>query len=354
MFIKDWGIDFFMEENEVKDNTHHDSHHEDNSHEKKEHSHNPNKSMKLVEKARENPWMIATIVLGVLFVGFLFGGIGFNGGVTGAVSANTAADNFQKFAQAKGIDVTVNDVTEQDGLYMISFSTTDGDSYVYVSKDGKNIVSGLVSLDLSSASASSSQSAEVPKTDKPTIDLYVMSYCPYGNQAEDTMLPVYNLLKDSVTWNVHFIVSTSGNTVSSLHGPAEVTEDEVEACILSDYGIDKWFSIATYVNDNCGSANDAACWTTEAQKIGIDVDKINNCVQNQGVDLMKQEEKASNAAGASGSPTLIINGVKTNAVYQYGNSDAYQQAICSGFTNAPEACNTSTGSTTTTAASGSC
>ena len=40
---------------------------------------------------------------------------------------------------------------------------------------------------------------------KPQIDFYVMSYCPYGNQAEEAIEPVYNLLKNKADFKPHYV-----------------------------------------------------------------------------------------------------------------------------------------------------
>ena len=45
------------------------------------------------------------------------------------------------------------------------------------------------------------------KTEKPEVKFFVMSFCPYGNQAEAGLEPVYQLLKDKVTWLPRYIVS---------------------------------------------------------------------------------------------------------------------------------------------------
>jgi hypothetical protein len=190
------------------------------------------------------------------------------------------------------------------------------------------------------------------KSDKPKIQLYVMSFCPYGNKAEDTMKPVFELLKNNIDFNVHYIVNVSGTTVSSLHGAPEVVQNEREACVLKYYGNQAWFDFAGYVNTNCGS--NGSCWEAGATTLKLDKDKISTCVTNEGLDLMKANEAASNAANAKGSPTMFINGVKTNSVYQYGNSEAYKKAICDSFNNAPSACSTVLSGTTATAQGGSC
>ncbi|MGB9637371.1 MAG: DsbA family protein [Microgenomates group bacterium] len=45
------------------------------------------------------------------------------------------------------------------------------------------------------------------KSAKPEVKFFVMSFCPYGNQAEAGLEPVYQLLKDKVTWTPQYIIS---------------------------------------------------------------------------------------------------------------------------------------------------
>jgi hypothetical protein len=181
-----------------------------------------------------------------------------------------------------------------------------------------------------------------------------MAFCPYGNKAEDTLKPAYDLLKNKVDFNFHYIVSTDGSDIQSLHGPKEVTEDQREVCVLKNYGKDKWMDVVTYVNDKCGS--DGSCWDAAIKNSGIDAAKIESCVSADGLNLLKADEKASNDAGASGSPTMVINGVETQAVYQYGNSESYKQAICAAFNESPSECSQqlSSQSSASAAQGGSC
>ena len=164
------------------------------------------------------------------------------------------------------------------------------------------------------------------------------------------MYPVYQLLKDKVEWKIHYIVSVDGTTVNSLHGQPEVDQDIREVCVKRDYGMDAFWKFMTYVNDNCGS--NGACWEDAAKAAGADANKIKECLIKDGITLMKAEAEASSTAGASGSPTLIINGVKTNSVYSYGQSDTYKETICNAFNTAPSTCSTKLSSSSSTASSG--
>lgn len=249
-------------------------------------------------------------------------------------------------------------VSESAGLYNLKLMVNGKEIDSYVTKDGKLFFPQAINVEEVSALAGSAE-PEAPaqpavKSDKPKVDLYVMSFCPFGNKAEETMYPVYKLLKDKVEWNVHYIVSVSGTSVNSLHGQPEADQNMREVCVKENYGMDAFWKFMSYVNNNCGS--NGACWKDAAKDAGADATVIETCVAKKGLEYMKAEADASNKAGAQGSPTLLINGQGTSAVYQYGKTDVYQKAICDAFNTPPEACGkvVAAASTTATAAGGSC
>ena len=263
-----------------------------------------------------------------------------------SVEKKTAAikESTEKFIKENliqpGTDFKVTEFAKEGALYKLIASVGGQSIIAYVSADGKKFFPSVIDLDQTAAKQAKApeEQKEIPKNDKPNVDLYVMSFCPYGNKAEDTLKPAYDLLKNKVNFNFHYIVSTNGNEVQSLHGVKEVVQNEREACVLKADGKDKWMGFVTYVNEKCGS--DGSCWEAGAKGLGINTAKVNACVSSQGLALMRQNEKDSNAAKASGSPTMLINGVSARDVYQYGNSEAYKQVICAGFTNPPQECQT--------------
>jgi glutaredoxin len=263
-----------------------------------------------------------------------------------------------------GMKAEIKNVVSENGLYKMTVSLGDGQQEVdtYATKDGKIFFPQAINIEEikkkiqemkdQEQQTETETGSEVPQKDRPTVDLYVMSFCPYGNKAEDTLKPVYDLLKNKVTFNFHYIVNMSGDTVQSLHGEKEVAQNEREACVLKNFGKDKWFAFVAYVNKNCGS--DGSCWEAGAKSLRLSTAGINSCVSSQGLNLMKENEKAANDAKASGSPTMIINGVVSKAVYSYGNSEAYKQAICGAFSKAPAECAKVLSSETSTTQGGSC
>lgn len=310
----------------------------------------------LTDKMRDKPWVVSTIILGVVVLILLVSSFsGFTGSTItgGVVAGNDAGQAMLDFANAQGANATLVNVVEENNFYKITLSIQGQEIPIYVTKDGKYFTSRLIPLtNQESAQTQTSQPTEVPKSDKPTVELFVMSFCPFGNRAEKTMLPVYNLLRNKVDWNINYIVSVSEDSVKSLHGQSEVDEDIREVCIKNEYGLDKSWEFISYVDSNCG--RDGSCWKTGAKQLGIDINKIQSCSDDEGIDLMKTEAQISGDAGVSGSPTLFINGVESSSVYQYENSEAYKQAICSAFNEPPEECNIELKSSETTASGGSC
>jgi glutaredoxin len=274
------------------------------------------------------------------------------------IGTDAAKTEMEKFIKDSGSTATIKAVTEEGDLYKVVINDGKQDYDTYLTKDGKKFFPQFMDVEETTKKIAESKqkeadkNKEIPKNDKPEVNLYVMSFCPYGNQAEDTLKPVYNLLKDKVDFNFHYIVTAEGDNIQSLHGEKEVSQDEREVCVLNQYGKDKWVDFVTYVNANCGS--DGSCWEAGAESLAISTDKISSCVSSEGASLMKAEAGASNAAGATGSPTMVINGSETQTVYQYGNSEEYKKAICGAFNTAPAECSQELSSQTSTAEGGSC
>ena len=71
------------------------------------------------------------------------------------------------------------------------------------------------------------QATEAPKTEKPDVKLFIMSYCPYGLQSQKALLPVYDLLKDKTDIGIYFVDYI-------MHDKAESDENLVQYCIQEE------------------------------------------------------------------------------------------------------------------------
>src|SRR3989338_2015356 len=184
---------------------------------------------------------------------------------------------------------------------------------------------------------------------KPQIDFFVMSYCPYGNLAEEALYSVYSLLKGKVDFNPHYVFYSNYNTgypnfcydkenkYCSMHGIQELNQDVRELCVLKNYDLDKWFEFAKAMNAQCNAQNADICWQNVAVGIGIDVDKIGKCQENEAEGILKTELELDERFKARGSPSIYIDGMSYNGDR---SSEGYKTALCDAFETKPNECNT--------------
>jgi hypothetical protein len=258
-----------------------------------------------------------------------------------------------------GNQVSVKEITEEDGLYKVVVNTTQGQEITsYMTKDGSKFfpqVMDIAEIEKQAAERASQDQgtgtqtktvADVTKAEKARAELFVMSFCPYGVIAETAMAPVIDLLGEKADIDVRFIASMPEgeddiNNVRSLHGPIEGIEDARQLCIAKNYDQDILWEYIGIINEKCypiyrqGGDVYEECWTDAARGAGININTINSCVDGEGVELIKKEDKIAKQYGVTGSPTLIINGDKISAAR---NPEGYKTAICNGFTNPPEEC----------------
>jgi hypothetical protein len=298
-----------------------------------EHSHEHHKKMDLTNKFRENPWMLATLICGVLAVVLLISTIS-GGIINGNVSAKVAGENLLSFYQSMGIEnLTIDSVKEVSGLYEVDFSYKGSIIPIYVTKDGKAFTESLTPTG-NAASNSDTTTTEVPKSDKPLVELYVYAYCPYGTQMEKAIIPAVKLLGNTIDFKIR--------QIGAMHGDFEKVEAERQLCIEKNYPDKLLDYILAFDTDSTCSTGDAACVATKTSsiysKLGIDQSKINSCIASEGVTMYNAEVKNAQSKGVSGSPTLIINGVDASPSNR--SPEAVKGAICSAFNNVASACST--------------
>ncbi len=204
------------------------------------------------------------------------------------------------------------------------------------------------------------------KLKKPNVKFFVMSFCPYGNQAEDILKPVAELLKNNnVEWEPRYIVNkmtldqarqscepqiysvarcseyvaqgyfadaasckerlfaniddciagqgkvVSGTIYTSLHGAGELNQNVREICAWNQVDDKlKWWDFVDRVNDNCTYENVDECWQEHAVVSGIDVGNVNNCFESEYAGLLDKEIAVSREYEVTSSPTFVFNGEK--------------------------------------------
>ena len=289
--------------------------------------------------------ILSTFVFGVIVLILLLGNV-FGFGITGKTISETKAGDevvsfLNEYLVEGGATLKTIEKNTELGVYVVSIDYKDNTIPMYLSIDGKYLDwgAGMVNVDAYIKSLSSQSPGtevtpkDVPKTDKPSVELYVFTYCPYGLQMEKAMIPVVKLLKDKINFKIR--------QIGAMHGEYEKIEAERQLCIEKNYP-DKFLDyVLAFAEDTAiGSCSgDATCLNSKLSalysKLGIDASKVNSCMTSEGEKLYNAEVSNANSKGISGSPTLLINSVNSQA----GRSPSgVLTSVCSAFNNVPSEC----------------
>jgi hypothetical protein len=379
----------------------------ENKEKKEGESHHPEERSRTVkpykgstlERARENPWMITSIILAIILVLIVVFGTTIFGNKNKdltIVSGETAGENLIKFINAQGKGTATFEKAEiEDGLYKITVKYNNNDVPVLVTLDGNSLVvyppiSLSPEAQASSDTGEESAPIEIPKTDKPLLELFVWAFCPGGVYGESVITPVVGLLKDKIDAKVRFIgpVTTNkeeaatscfaGQSVSmsstgkiipekvddgineccisynytnktyyscALHNKKdnhlESEESERQACILNEYGVGKLLSYTSEFNNECiakqrNAADFASCWKSLLTKNNLSVEDVTKCVSTkEGLKLLIADyEYGLSLGGIHQSPSYFVNGAEVSS----SSPDALKTTICSAFNSVPREC----------------
>lgn len=279
------------------------------------------------DKIRKNPWMLSTMVLGVVVVLMLIIMMTGNGGVTGnVISENDAGQKIVDFAEGQGVPAELVEVNDNGNLYEVVLSIQGQESPVYITKDGDYFVQGAVPFETLSNAGSQTQQTPPPtdvvKSDKPKVELFVMTHCPYGTQAEKGFLPAIAALGNKVDASVKFV-----HYFLHKNPGQEPDETPVQMCIREEQNAKFAPYLACFLEDG----DSARC----LNEVGVDETKLDDCKENRYEGLYAADSALSEGYGVRGSPTLVINGVQSSA----GRSPAsYLAGICAAFNEAPSEC----------------
>ncbi|MFH1722232.1 MAG: thioredoxin domain-containing protein [Candidatus Altiarchaeota archaeon] len=184
---------------------------------------------------------------------------------------------------------------------------------------------------------------------RPQIDFFVMSYCPYGNQAEEGIEPVYQVLKDKADFNPRYVIYSNyqgggpsyclddESKYCSMHGIQELNQGIRELCVAKYIGMDEYFEFVLEMNKKCNSGNADECWVAVSEGLGLDTAKIKSCEADEGEALVAEELELNTLLGVRGSPSIFIDGES----YEGGRTPAaYQTALCEAFDDPPAECAT--------------
>lgn len=252
---------------------------------------------------------------------------------------SNAVEYIKKYLAA-GMDIVVSK-TEDVVKTFYRFEAKAGDMTVptYVSTDGK--IMTFQETDLTKepqVQAPENVPVEIEKKDKPKVELFVMSHCPYGTQMEKGIIPVIETLGDGIDFELKFCDY-------AMHGETELKEQLLQYCIQKE----QKEKLLPYLKCFLKEGKSSECIVSAS----IDKTKLDACIESTDKEYKVMDNFKNNVGyvsqfpgfdvykddnmkyGVQGSPTLVVNGTQ---VQSGRDSAGLLQTICSGFVSAPEGC----------------
>lgn len=253
--------------------------------------------------------------------------------------AQKALDFINSNILSQGITASLIDITEEGNIYKIRVDIKGTEYQSYVSKDGKYLFPDGYDLD-AEIKGQQQSNQEISKREKPDVKLFVMTYCPFGLQAQKMYLPVYDLLTDKTDMGIYFV-----NYI--MHEKPEIDENLTQYCIQKEENEKYDDYLSCFVKDGNGES----CLL----EAGINKTKLKACVESTDKEFniyaqyqdkntwlngtypkFDVHDDLNQSYGIGGSPTIVINDTIVNVGSR--SPEAFKQVVCEAFVSIPEEC----------------
>ena len=292
--------------------------------------------------------VVAGLILAAAFIYVNQGGFQFSS--KGQLSLEAVTDkaiqyiNDNKDAIAGGQTASLLSVVEEEEIYKIHIKVGDGEYDSYITKDGKFLFPSAYILEEETNDATSSGEeptpVEVVKADVPDVKLFIMSYCPYGLQAQKMFLPVYDLLKNKADMGIYFVDYI-------MHEKKEIDENLNQYCIQKQQ--EEKFS--SYLGCFVLSGDSEGC----ISQANVDKTKLSDCIaqtdQEYSIYSLYNDQSTwlsgsypkfnvnadlNEMYGVQGSPTIVINDEIVNVSPR--SPERFKEIVCQAFNSQPSEC----------------
>ena len=256
-----------------------------------------------------------------------------------------------------GKKATIKEIIDEGDIYKVIVdigSEKDIDSYL--TKDGKKFFPQVMDIEeiekqAAEANNTANPAASQPpasivadKQDKPTVEVFVMSYCPFGTQIEKGIIPAVEALGDKIDFSLKFCDY-------AMHDKKELDEQLIQHCIQKEQS----GKLISYLKCFLEKGESENCLS----KTGINKSKLDSCVAatdkqfkvtemynnkttwrkdskgNPAYPVFNVNSEDNKKYGIGGSPGLVINGQK---IQSNRDANSLLKVICSGFNNQPDEC----------------
>lgn len=268
-----------------------------------------------------------------------------------------ALDFINKNMVQAGTKVDIASLIEENGLYKMELDVAGQKITAYMTEDGSTFFPNGIDMNETTSNNDQAQAPakDIPKSDKPDVKLFVMSYCPYGTQMEKGILPVVKALGDKINFTLEFVDYSMHND-HSTGDRKELDENMRQYCIEKNQPTKLDAYLTCFLKK--GQGTESACM----KEAGVNAEQVSGCITkvDSQFNVTKDYNDTSSYSGGQfplfevnqadnkkynvqGSPTLIIN--DTEAQPAGRDSASLMKTICSAFNTEPEACKTQMSST---------
>ena len=293
----------------------------------------------LVAEMRANPWMLSTVVLGVLFLIVLFANT--SGGGVGAASSQKVGEDVVNYLNGQtGGGVVLSSVEREGSLYKVTV-TYQGDTVpLYATLDGKNLVPQVTPLDGAAQPGSTGNQQPAAPNSPVTIDANKIANAPVKGNANapvtivefsDYQCPfcerAYQTLKQIDT---EYIKTGKVKLVYmdfplGFHEQAQKAAESVR-CFRKIKGNSDaaYYLYHDKIFGNQASLNEASLkqW---ARDLGANGAQFDACFDsNEFADEVQADAAYGAQLGVSGTPAFFINGVPLEGAQPFA---AFKQVI---------------------------
>lgn len=283
---------------------------------------------------KHNKWMTLSIVLGIALIVSLF--FVFNGG-SGAVSGEEAADNLIDFVNEQGNGVaSLVSVDEENGMYKVVVSFQGQNIPVFVTLDGKNLISNIVPLDGSVVADNPDTTSGEPidvsiegsptkgnKNAKVTIVEFTDYQCPFCAKFYSDSYK--QIIKDYVdTGKVLYVAK---DFPLNFHSEAKKAAESAR-CVRDQKGDTGYFRMHDKLFENQASLS-LSNYKSWARELGVDGKKFDECLDSgKFADEVSADLAYGQQIGISGTPGFFVNGVLVSGAQPYS---VFKQLIDKGL-----------------------
>ena len=160
----------------------------------------------------------------------------------------------------------------------------------------------------------------------PTMQVFIMSHCPFGTQMVKGILPVMEKFKGKANIEVRFVGYT-------MHGAQEDLDNNRMICVREEQNSKLIPYLECFVSNTGSEADSQKCIT----QVGLDKSKLDSCMDLRVAEYMKADKELNTKYGVQGSPTVILDG-KEASIYPR-DPTTVAKALCDAFTsNKPSEC----------------